>query len=204
MKVQCFVLGYLQNNVYLVIDGDKCIVIDPTFDSEDTIAKTIESRGLTLQAILLTHGHFDHCGGAEKLKTKFGVPLYCRKEDKVLSENASRNQWGIPCDDCYPDKFYSEGDNKIGNFNVNVIYCSGHTEGGVCLIVDKYLFSGDTLFKGNIGRTDLEGGDMAKLNLSLKKLAAFSNDYDVLPGHGELTTLAYEKAHNVYLERVCK
>ncbi len=204
MNVECFVLGYIQNNVYLVTQGNNCIVIDPTFDPQDVIANTIKSRGLTLQAILLTHGHFDHCGGANSLSNKFGAPVYCRKEDEALCNNASRNRWNAPSDDCFPTKFYSEGINKIADFDVEVIFCSGHTEGGVCLIMDSYLFSGDTLFRGSIGRTDLEGGDSHKLNLSLQKLASLDTDYKVLPGHGEMTTLSHEKMHNIYMKGLCK
>lgn len=202
MKIKTFVLGYIQNNVYLVEQDGNCILIDPTFDENDTVAKYIEQNSLHLQAILLTHGHFDHCGGVKRLVDKFGVEVYCRQEDAELASQANHNRWGMPSDSCTVTKYLVEGINHIGAFDIEVMFTSGHTQGGACFIIGNNLFSGDTLFCRSVGRTDLPGGDSAVLANSLSKLCRLEKDYTVYAGHGESTTLAQEKILNPFLQNL--
>lgn len=197
--VKTFVLGAIHNNVYLIEKDGKCLVIDPTYDPQFTVDKYIKQNHLELQGVLLTHGHFDHCGGALHFQ-KQGVDVYLRENDVNLSTTASLNYWNIPCEDVTPNKSYTEGRNVVGDFAFDVVFTGGHTVGSVCLIFDNLMFSGDTLFHNSIGRTDFPGGDDSSMASSLRKISSMDDDLIVYPGHGEYgMTLGEEKKTNQYL-----
>ncbi len=198
-KVTTFVLGAIHNNVYVIEKDGKCLVIDPTYDVTFTVEKYIRQNNLQLQGVLLTHGHFDHCGGALHFQ-KQGIDVYINEKDTILSTSASKNYWNIPCEDVTPNKFYTEGTNIVGDFTFEVVFTPGHTIGGVCLIFGNLLFSGDTLFHNSIGRTDFPGGDDVNMEGSLRKIAAMNDSLVLYPGHGEYgMTLGSEKKSNQYL-----
>ena len=200
MKVKQFILGGIETNTYVVYNNEKCIVIDPPFDPYDTVEKFVEQNNLVPVAVVLTHGHFDHCGGAQKLANKFGVDIWAHPNDWALCTSAEFNLWRMPCKNAYPTKPITEDVTQIVGFDVTVLHTPGHTEGSVCLIFDDLMFAGDTLFYRSVGRTDLADSDPKKMLQSLVKLKNISKDYVVYCGHGVSTVLSDEQKNNPYLK----
>ncbi len=200
-KVTLIRTGMLPTNTYVLFDDEskECVVVDPACDSTKVVTYIVD-MGLDLSAIVLTHGHFDHCGGVNTLLRYKSVKVYGSSLDADLAANASKNHWKARAEDCiitdYVDKI---GDFSVGCFDFKVLETPGHTEGSVCYFVDDLLFSGDTLFDGCVGRTDLPGGDQRKMLESLKKLSKLTFDYTVLPGHEFTTTFLEQKRNNPYL-----
>lgn len=193
MTIHTLPLGYLQTNCYILqSDTGHCLVIDPA-DQADVILDFIQTKGLTLDAILLTHGHFDHVGAVKYLSAETDCPVYIHEADLSLPP-------AITAGKLYHTHTYAEGDTlTLADLTFKVLHTPGHTPGSVCLLVGDTLFSGDTLFRGSCGRTDFPGGSWEQIQSSLKALAALPGDYRVLPGHGEQTTLEWERTHNPYL-----
>lgn len=204
MKYVVFTCGQLQTNCIVVQSGNNCIVVDVPFDCDEVVHYVL-SNGLHVDAVLLTHGHFDHCGGVNAFLKSCNVnaPVFVHENDFNLCTNASKNKWGIFCEDCVPTHFLQQGKLQIGNFSLEVLETPAHTTGSVVFLMqDGVMLSGDTLFRGSVGRTDfLESVPHAMRN-SLKKLFQLSKNYRVICGHGPETTLNQEKIHNVYL-RAC-
>lgn len=202
MIIKQFVLGQLENNVYLVVDErtKKAVLIDATALS-DEIIKTVKELGAKVEYILLTHGHFDHVMGVNALKKALNTEAVIHKDDLPVSDNVNEftRLFGLP-DSEMPkyELFIKDGDTiTVGDMKINVIHTPGHTEGGVCYLIDDKLFSGDTLFRESIGRTDLFGGSFDKLSQSIKnKLFSLNDNITVYPGHGPLTTIGHEKKYN--------
>ena len=203
MKIQRYVLGELATNCYLLIDegSGEAAVIDPADDAE-TLRRAVESAGATLRYILLTHGHRDHTLAAPEFHELFpDAAVYIHAADKVAVGTYSH-----PMDELIGGalKFYGEGDTlPLGGLTVEVLHTPGHTGGSVCLrcVQDdrRVLFTGDTLFAGSMGRIDLPGAQPERMMPSLARLKQLDGDYDVLPGHGETSTLARERRYNLYL-----
>lgn len=208
MKVTTIPVGMLGTNCYLLAcDQKNCAVIDPGAQPEK-IAAIIEEEGLHLEYILLTHGHYDHIGGVNFLKQKYpNAMLYVGKHDMELLCDDNKNYAAIrserPEDYILKDaKTLEEGTHlKLGDLDIEVIETPGHTKGGVTYICRDALFTGDTLFYSDVGRTDLYGGDYAALMQSLKKIALLKGDFLVYPGHGSSSTLDYERKNNYYLSQ---
>lgn len=194
-------LGMLDNNVYIVASDNNCIVIDCPFDNGQLLSY-IDQLGLKLQAVVLTHGHFDHCGGVATLLSKYDVPVYCNSADWQLASIASNNRWGVQCDNCRPTCDLAEGNVTIGDFHLQIIETPGHTPGGVCIVYNNVLFSGDTLFDMTIGRTDLGGGSYDTLMTSIVKLKQLEGDYMLCSGHGLVTTLSKQRNGNPYMVKL--
>lgn len=197
MEIKRFVLGPISTNTYLLIDGKDAILIDPASKPE----KLIEILGdLNLIAILLTHGHFDHIKAVDGLYDKYHCPVYLHEADEELARDKySGESFGLVSYITCPIQKLNEGILKIGSFNVEVIFTPGHTEGSVIYVIGKNIFTGDTLFRGSVGRTDLKGGDMRKLKDSLRVFKQFNDNYNIYPGHDETSTLLDELANNYYL-----
>ena len=194
LNIHTFPLGAYQTNCYIIHDAnsDRCCVIDPGFEPQ-RILEELHRRGLTLEAVLLTHGHFDHVGAAKALAKKTGCEVYICGEDLSMPPMMTAGP-------LYYTKTYTEGSKlTLAGLEIYVIHTPGHTPGSVCLMVENALFSGDTLFAGSCGRTDLPGGDWLTILTSLRRLASFETNYWVYPGHGPSSTLTMEKKHNPYL-----
>ena len=190
LNIHTLVLGLYQVNCYVVhnADCDRCVVIDPGY-SPDKIATFLREKGLKLEAILLTHGHFDHVGGVKELAEDCKVYLHELEHTMPQAFTAGK----LYATDIYPARF------EIAGMEFTVLHTPGHTPGSVCLMVEDAMFSGDTLFAGSCGRTDLPGGNWATIQKSLHRLAQLPGDYRVFPGHGDQTTLAQERQYNPYL-----
>lgn len=206
MKVERFVIGMIQTNCYLVSNTDtkECVIIDPAVYSAE-MTSHIQKEGLLVQAILLTHGHFDHIMGIDGFLKEFDVPVYAYCEESKLLNNADYNassDYGRAY--TYSGASYVE-DGQILNLagmQFQVIYTPGHTIGGCCYYVEqeKVLFSGDTLFQMSVGRSDFPTGNGRQLVDSIqKKLMVLPEETVVYPGHMEQTVIGDEKRRNPYL-----
>ena len=194
LKVNVLTLGAYQVNCYIIHDekSPSCCVIDPGYEA-DTIADKLTELGLSLEAILLTHGHFDHVGAVRQLAADTGCAVYLCAEDLTMPTQLTAGP-------LYYTNTYTEGTRlRLAGLDISVLHTPGHTPGSVCLLIGDTLFSGDTLFAGSCGRTDLPGGSWAQMQASLKRLAGIEANLWVLPGHGESTMLASEKMYNPYL-----
>ncbi len=211
----------LGTNCYIVQTGEgEAVCIDPASNGP-AIKKAADEAGLVIKKILLTHGHFDHTGGAVSLKAAYKdapPPIIVDRRDDELMHGADSAMKslsffapGVPYVECVPDGFYEFDEStgkatvKQGNVTFTVIETPGHTAGSVCILCEDengapIMFSGDTLFKDSIGRSDGYSGSTAVLYESLEKLKALTGNYAVYPGHGESTTLDTEREYNPFLE----
>ena len=194
LNIHTMPLGLYQTNTYIVSKegSGKCIVIDPGYEA-DTILNRAALLGLTVEAILLTHGHFDHVGAVRGIVAETDCAVYV--DEKELSLPPTMTDGPIYYTDLYP----AEGVLSVADMDIKVLRTPGHTPGGVCLLIADALFSGDTLFAGSMGRCDFPGSNVFDMRKSLKKLHALAGDYRVFPGHAQATTLEYERKTNPYL-----
>ena len=203
MKIDTLAVGAIMTNCYVLQDEKNkvCAVIDPG-DEGDRIAEAVKNSGCALQYVLLTHGHYDHFTGLEALMAHYpDVPVYIHPKD---SAEGIRTSFAIKfprLDDAH-QRWYGEGDTlQLGELTINVMETPGHTSGSICLQVEDVIFSGDTLFCGSCGRTDLPSGNYREILLSLGRLGKMEGNYRVYPGHDCPTTMDLERAMNPYLRQ---
>ena len=206
MKIQSYVLGMVSTNCYIIFNEstNEALIIDPP-DQAPALKVKIEELDLSPVAILLTHGHFDHIMAAGDLAAAFGIPVLAGEDEKALLEDYNlngsrmvRKNYTLSADRFLKDK----EELTLGGMRIKVIHTPGHTAGGVCYYFeeDKVLISGDTLFLESIGSTDLPTGDQYTLLESIRrKLMVLPEEVFVYPGHGDKTTIGYEKIHNPYI-----
>lgn len=201
MRVEILVLGELKTNCYLLIEGDACVLIDPA-DSADFILEKIQRQNLRLACLVATHGHFDHILSAGEIQLSYDIPLYIDKNDEFLVKrlNATAQHFlGYDPVALPPKKttFFPENDQDIviDPFSFRLMHVPGHTPGSVALYFPKEqsIFTGDTLFKEAVGRTDLSYSDKAELKKSLQKLMKLPDETTVYAGHGAQTTIGEER-----------
>ena len=192
LKIDTLTLGLYQVNCYVVYNegSDRCVVIDPGYEPQ-RILNHLKAKNLKLETILLTHGHFDHVGGVKELVAATNCKVYLHDLERTMPEAMTAGP--LYATDGFPSRF------SIAGMEFTVLHTPGHTPGSVCLICEDAIFSGDTLFAGSCGRTDLPGGDWATILESLKRLKELPGNYRVFPGHGEDTTLSQERQYNPYL-----
>lgn len=206
LKIGKITLGSCQTNCYFVYqeDSKRVLFFDPA-DRGDMIYQKLTDAGFTVEAILLTHGHFDHIWGVERLKELSGAKVYAFEAEEALCMDTSMNISAAAGRACSvkPDVLLKDGEEvTIGDYRFKAIATPGHTAGSGCFYFeeDKILLSGDTLFQESVGRTDFPTGSMSTLVRSIKdKLMVLPEDVKVYPGHGESTTIGYEKAYNPFL-----
>lgn len=204
MLIHTLVVGQLGVNCYIVSDGQsrEALIIDPG-DEPDRIVAYIKEQGLKPKAVVLTHAHYDHVCAAGDLRKQYAVPLLMHEAEPPTyqSTRALCLSRGFSSADFSEEYTTVAGGDRItvGGAVFDVLHTPGHTPGGISLFGGGVLFTGDTLFKGTVGRTDLPGGNTRQLMDSLKKLAALPVSTRVLCGHGEETTLGRELKSNPYL-----
>ncbi len=200
LNIQTLTLGAYQTNCYVLTNGSRCVLIDPGYEPEG-IAAFLKNSNLTLEAILLTHGHFDHVGAVEDLVVETRCDLWMH-----------RNDWALPLDlihlhyfplaecDFTNVKFCADGDViTAAGLTFSVLETPGHTPGSVCYQYENALFTGDTLFDGSCGRTDLPEGNWSQMKASLARLKAITKNLRIYPGHGSSSTLLSQRHNNPYL-----
>ncbi len=208
MFLECVPVGELEANCFVLCDEKTKIgaVIDPGEYTEN-VKNAIKRSGMAeLGYILCTHGHFDHICGVAKIKKDYPYAKVCiGKEDTSYLENGLLSLATIfkaDFEPCKADIVFSHGDTfSIGNINVEIHSAPGHTPGGVLYVMndDKIIFTGDTLFCGSVGRTSFKGGSTTDLMATLSKIKNFPDDYVIHTGHGESSTIGYEKRTNMFL-----
>lgn len=206
MEIKVFVEGPVDANNYLIIDekSKEAVLIDCSSGRQEFI-NSIKNSGVNLKYILLTHGHFDHILGVDKFKEVFGTDAYIAKEDIEQVELTPKFMPILAGMESVEIKsihnYLKDGDIiKVGDIEIKAIATPGHTPGGISYLIGDKLFSGDTLFHRSIGRCDFPGGSLETIIKSIKeKLFTLPDDTEVFPGHGEKTTIAYEKKYNEIL-----
>lgn len=201
MKLYHMFTGDLGVNTYfLVNENDRAAVVDPGEDGVAVLAFA-EKHGFKITACYLTHGHFDHMGCCKRLQD-LGVKIYVSEKDadKLYTDKNEGAVFGRRVEPLHADNTFRDGDVlDFEGFKLRVMETPGHTAGSVCFFTELGIFSGDTLFYENAGRTDLADGDDADMERSLAKLMAVRGDFTVYPGHGRATTLAHEREFNPYI-----
>ena len=196
MLIKTLPVGQLETNCYVVSNEDTlaCVVIDPG-DESNVILNYLEDNHLHCEAIFLTHGHYDHVGAVEAIMEETGAPVYLCPRDDARMTGDRHYSYFLP----EGGRYYDEGDVlSIAGLNFKILATPGHTAGGVCIQCENALFTGDTLFRGSCGRTDLPGGDMDEELKSLARLCSLPGDYEVYPGHMDSSTLERERNFNYY------
>ena len=207
MKIEVFVDSMMQENSYIYYDENtlEAVIIDPALCLEKEV-KFIKEKNLNVKYIIVTHSHADHIADVQELKKVTGAKVVANKDEREMLLDAKKNlsvdfyTSGIEFD---ADIYVSEGDElKLGQHTFTFIDTPGHTTGGMCIVQGNEIFTGDTLFSGSIGRTDLYGGDYEKMLNSLRKLSKLDGNMKVYPGHGPSSTIATEKQSNYYMKLV--
>ena len=205
MKIRTLVVGPLAVNCYLLHDEQGSgVVIDPG-DEGERILRAIAEAGCKLTHIINTHGHFDHIGANRLLKEESGARLLIHKGDAELLKHATASaaRFGLKTEPSpAPDRLLNDGDIiETGEMKFKVIHTPGHSPGGISLFVGDVLITGDTLFAGSIGRTDLPGGSYSQLIESVRtRLFTVGDSIEIYPGHGGISTIGNERQHNPFFD----
>ena len=205
LQIAHYMVGPVQTNCYFAINKEtkEALVIDPGEEAA-RLMQQIREQGLTVAAILLTHGHFD-AGAAEELSALCNAPIYAHEAEKETLESEKLNAcWMIGRKETYRADLFVKDEQELdlAGFHIRVLFTPGHTRGGCCYYFpyENVVFSGDTLFQMSVGRTDLEGGSMSQIVRSIQeKLMPLPEQTVVYPGHGEATTIETERMYNPYL-----
>ena len=204
MQIKTVVTGNIEENCHLVWDDNQhCLVIDPGDDC-DRILKVISTHHLTVEKVILTHGHYDHVGAVNELKKATGAVVIAHQEEKelILNPDLSLSRYISP-DFSIPqvDSYVKEGDViSAGELSFTVMHTPGHTQGGMCLYSEGVLFSGDTVFYGTLGRWDFPTGNLSELTHSItKRIFSLPDNTVIYSGHGPETTVGLEKKQNEVL-----
>lgn len=203
-KIETYVLGMVQVNTYLLWQDEHVLIIDPGSASLQ-LMQAIDAKQGIVDGIVLTHGHFDHIGGVDALVEKYHCNVYINEWDLQMLKDSYLNAsacMGLPEVIVKADAIcLNAGEHTIGSFAFRFLYAPGHSDGCAMILWDNNLFSGDVLFAGSIGRTDLPGGNLGKMMNSLKVFATMDPDMKIYPGHGPATTLKQELKFNLYLAK---
>jgi hydroxyacylglutathione hydrolase len=198
MIIETFTVGMLATNCY-VVNSEKTketLIIDPGLESSSEaqqILNYIAKGNLKVKLILNTHGHDDHISGDIIFQKKYNVPIYIHKYDAPSIEELENGEFPVPV------LLEESSQIKFGDEVLTVMHTPGHTSGSICLLGEKLVFTGDTLFAGGIGRTDFPGGSMNEMRHSLEKLVRLSDYFLIYPGHGHSSIIGEEKRSNPFL-----
>lgn len=205
MRVERFPVGPLDNNLYLLtVTGSRdAIVVDPSLESGHVL-DAIRSRGLTVRRILLTHAHIDHIVMVKAFHEATGAPVWLHAGDRMFYERAADQAltMGLDWPGSVPIAHWIQDGEEVGipGLEVRAVHTPGHSPGSVTFVTPEGLVSGDVLFQGSVGRTDLPGGDWDTLVRTIRdRIFPYPEGTVVHPGHGPLTTVGHEKAHNPFV-----
>ncbi len=207
MIIEKVVDRYMDENTYILGDEKtkKCAVIDPGGSIID-IFNIVKKHELTVEYIILTHGHGDHICRVPEIKEKTNAKIVAYKGEEELLLDRNKNLSGQlpgPLVEFDSDLSVEEGDIiELGSLKLKIIHTPGHTKGGMCIKVGEHIFTGDTLFAGSIGRTDFYSGDYKQIMKSLRKLAKYDDNAIIYPGHGSTSTIGEEKLMNFYMQQI--
>jgi len=206
MKYEHIIVGAIETNCYLVYceETKECAVIDPGAEAEKII-HLIRQKELKPTIVINTHGHVDHVGANMDIIDEYSIPLLIHSADSPMLDKVEQMELSFflgAKNSPPPDKFLVEGEKVvIGSVQMEIIHTPGHSPGSVSLLSDGVLFSGDTLFSGGVGRTDLPGGSWNELVCSIKeKILTLPQETPVLPGHGPATTVGQEERSNPFIQ----
>ena len=208
LQLQSCSVGFMPTNCYVGKDtvSGQSFVVDPGWFDDSLVQALHALKVTTLDYILLTHGHHDHILGLCPLQEQYGgkIVMHEKEEaflkDDILSFRRSF-QSDLPHVE-HADILVNDGDTlPFGDSRIQVLFTPGHTRGSVCYLLENYMFSGDTVFLESVGRTDLPTGNMLQLLMSVRKIGALEREFQILPGHGEATTLSHEKKYNPYFSK---
>ena len=204
MVLKAVKTGMLESNCYILGDSGEAAVIDPGADLEE-IMQALDEHGLTLKYIIYTHAHFDHVAEGDKLRRGTGAKVVIHEDEAPILEdpilNGSAIFWSGKSAGS-ADMLVRDADVlKLGNADLEIIHTPGHTPGGMCILIrtDSCIFTGDTLFRLSVGRTDLGAGNTSQLMVSLQRLMELGDEVKVYPGHGPSTQIGYERKNNPWL-----
>ena len=200
MEIQTLVVGEFAVNCYLLSQNGEFLVVDPGGGFR-RIKQAIDSyENSKVVGILLTHGHFDHIGAVDKLVEEYHCPVYCCQEDEILLRNYKYNSMGPFGGTVSSEISWFNGSKlSLGSFDIEILYTPGHTKGSCMFIIGNCLFSGDTIFRESIGRTDLYGGSCNQILQSIQIIRELPFDMAIYPGHEGATTVGHELQFNPFL-----
>jgi len=208
MIIKCIVVGPLENNCFIVADENAkdALIIDPG-DEPHRILGLLTENNLQLKYIVCTHAHFDHVGAIPELKSETRAKIVIHFDELDIYTHTKEQAallWGFDLDPLpEPDMFVSGEDIlEVGDLRFKILHTPGHSPGGICLYGEGIVFTGDTLFAGSVGRTDLYGGNIEKLKSSFKRLMALEDKTRVFPGHGPQTTIGEERTGNFFSHEI--
>ncbi len=207
MFIKKIIVGPLESNCYIIGSDDtrEAFVVDPG-DEPDRIINLILEEKLRIKFIVCTHAHFDHVGAVPEIKEQTNAKIVIHGKDLELYKNIDKQAilWGYKIDPLPPpDVIVSEGDElDVGNLVFKILHTPGHSPGAISIYGEDILITGDTLFAGSVGRTDLYGGDIGELKNTFKRLMTLPDKTKVLPGHGPETTIGEERVNNFFLYEI--
>lgn len=188
--------GFACNSYLVTADSKTAVMIDA---GQRGIMEDVAETKLKVTYVLLTHGHFDHIGGCVAMK-RAGALIGCHEDEADIINNYNlASEFGAAVKTFTPDFVFRGGTLELDGMKIKIIHTPGHTKGSVSFVIENNLFTGDTLFKGNIGRTDFATGSQVDIENSIRKLYALKGDYTVYAGHDAPTTLEWERKHNFYV-----
>lgn len=200
MQIHQVVVGLYQVNSYIIENDEALVIVDPGARA-NKLAELVEQLAKPVKAILLTHAHFDHIGAVDQLVKLYQCPVYLNQADYEMAIDPVKNH-------SLPDKptklktkpvFFKEGLLEISSFEFKIMFAPGHSAGSTLIEIDNYLFTGDVLFKGSIGRTDLSNSNPVEMRNTLNDLRELPMHLTILPGHGPSSTIQLELMENPYL-----
>lgn len=206
MFIKCLKVGPIETNCYIACDtvSNRAVIIDPGADSARIISAFSET-GCTADYVILTHGHADHMSAVREVLQSTQAKLAVFADELPLLKDPEKNLYNMitkgQFEPLEPEILLHDGDTlTLGSIQIKVLHTPGHTAGSCCLLTQDTLFSGDTLFKESSGRTDLPTGSGEDIKKSLERIFKLEGDLKVLPGHGDFTTLDFERKNNPYAE----
>ena len=205
LNIKRLSLGPLGTNCYILYNGEDALIVDPGGDAKQIIS-FLDQQNVKPLCILLTHAHFDHIGGVEELRNHYNIDVYLHENEQEWLSNPELNRSLFFTGEGFaikgPDHLLRPGKIELGSFEFEIIHTPGHSPGSVSFIFkdDQFIVSGDVLFQNGVGRSDLPGGNFTQLESTIReKLYKLPDEYVVLPGHGETTTIGYEKETNPFV-----